>query len=182
MVALIIGGSGSGKSEYAENRIVQQGKEDGSNLLYIATMQPFGEETLRKIQRHQSMRQNKGFLTMERYVGLEQVTLPENTSVLLECMSNLVANEMFSASGAKEHTEEAILEGIEKLMGQAKNLFIVTNNVFEDGGNYDPTTGEYLKVLGNINRRISRQSDQVIEVVHGIPVMVSEKQVEIKSK
>ncbi len=175
MIVLIIGGSGSGKSEYAENRVVQQSREDGSTLLYIATMQPFGKETLQKIQRHQSMRQNKGFLTLEHYVGLEQVALPENTSVLLECMSNLVANEMFSDTGAKEHTEEAILRGIEKLMEQAKNLFIVTNNVFEDGGHYEPTMKEYLRVLGNINRRISRQSDQVIEVIHGIPVIVQGK-------
>jgi adenosylcobinamide kinase/adenosylcobinamide-phosphate guanylyltransferase len=175
MVALIIGGSGSGKSEYAENKIVQQSKLAGSDLLYIATMQPFGEETGQRILRHQNMRKDKGFMTLEQYVTLEQVSFPQNTSVLLECMSNLVANEMFSDAGAKEHAEEAILRGVEKLRRNARNLVIVTNNVFEDGGHYDETTKEYLRVLGNINRTISSYADQVIEVVHGIPVIISEK-------
>ena len=179
MIAIIIGGSGSGKSEYAENKIVEQSKQDGTDLLYIATMQPFGEETRQRIGRHQNMRKDKGFMTMEQYIAMDQLTLPQNTSVLLECMSNLVANEMFSDAGAKEHSEEAILKGMEKLRREAKNLVIVTNNVFEDGGHYDLTMKEYLRVLGNINRSISSYADQVIEVVHGIPVIISDKNSEV---
>jgi adenosylcobinamide kinase / adenosylcobinamide-phosphate guanylyltransferase len=175
MIAVIIGGSGSGKSEYAENKIAQQSKRDGTDLLYIATMQPFGEETKQRIWRHRDMRKEKGFITLEQYVALDQLTVQPNSSVLLECMSNLVANEMFSDAGAKEHTKEAILKGVEKLSRDAKNLVIVTNNVFEDGGHYDLTTKEYLRILGSINRSISSYADQVIEVVHGIPVILSEK-------
>ncbi len=179
MIAVIIGGSGSGKSEYAENKIALQSKRDGTDLLYIATMQPFGEETKQRIWRHQNMRKDKGFMTLEQYVALDQLTLPQNTSVLLECMSNLVANEMFSDAGAKEHAKETILKGVEKLCREARNLVIVTNNVFEDGGDYDLTTKEYLRVLGSINRFISSYADQVIEVVHGIPVIISEKNREV---
>lgn len=179
MIGVIIGGSGSGKSEYAENKIVELSKQDGTDLLYVATMQPFGEETRQRIGRHQKMRKDKGFMTLERYVALEQLTIPQNTSVLLECMSNLAANEMFSEDGAKEHTEEAILRGMEKLGREAKNLVIVTNNVFEDGDSYDSATKEYLRVLGRINCCISSYADQVIEVVHGIPLLLSDKRDEV---
>ena len=41
MITLIIGGSGSGKSEYAENMITSRSK---GRCIYIATMKPWDEE------------------------------------------------------------------------------------------------------------------------------------------
>ena len=61
MVILVIGGSGSGKSEYAEGRCVQLNTKE---KLYIATMEPFGEESLARIARHRRLRQGKGFDTL----------------------------------------------------------------------------------------------------------------------
>jgi adenosylcobinamide kinase/adenosylcobinamide-phosphate guanylyltransferase len=172
MVTIIIGGSGSGKSEYAEDLIVRYGKECKGGLIYIATMQPYDKETELRIQKHQMMRQNKNFSTLECYTGLDQVKLAGHSAVLLECMSNLVANEMFSDKGAKEITREAVLQGVEKLIRQADHLVVVTNNVFEAGSDYDSGTLEYLSVLGEINNRLCSQADQVIEVIHGIPVFI----------
>ena len=173
MVTIIIGGSGSGKSEYAENLIVQYGEECGSSLIYIATMQPYDKETEMRIQKHQLMRQIKNFSTLECYTGLDMVKLEDHPLILLECMSNLVANEMFSDKGAKENTIKAVLQGVENLMHQADHLVVVTNNVFGAGSNYDATTLEYLSILGEINRRICSLADQVIEVVHGIPIFIT---------
>ena len=172
MVTIIIGGSGSGKSEYAENLIVEYAKECEGSLIYIATMPPFDKETEVKIHKHQCMRQNKNFSTLECYTELDKVKLESHTLVLLECMSNLVANEMFSDSGAKDNTVNAVLQGIDNLIQQAEHLVIVTNNVFEDGSEYDATTLDYLHKLGEINRRISNLADQVIEVVHCIPIYI----------
>ena len=62
MMVLVTGGSGSGKSAYAENRVMQFG--DGSRI-YIATMFPFDEESHRRIARHRKMREGKGFTTKE---------------------------------------------------------------------------------------------------------------------
>ena len=118
------------------------------------------------------MRQEKNFTTLEYYTGLADISLPENAFVLLECMSNLVANEMFSEQGAKENTLEEVLKGVETLSQQATELVIVTNNVFEDGHNYDKSTMEYLRILGKINISISSQADRIIEVVHGIPLVL----------
>ena len=51
MIHLVTGGSGSGKSEYAENWLTGRNKKDGT-YIYIATMQPYTEETMKKIERH----------------------------------------------------------------------------------------------------------------------------------
>ncbi len=174
MVAVIIGGSGSGKSEYAESMAV--GYEE-TQLVYIATMMPFDKESIKRVERHQKMRQEKHFTTKECYTDLENVIISPKTTVLLECMSNLVANEMFSDTGiyASAFNDKnplvSVKLGIESLISQADNLIIVSNNVFEDGNQYDSETMEYLKILGEINQWISSIADQVIEVVHGIPII-----------
>ena len=61
MLRLIIGGSASGKSEYAERLVCPlPGKR-----IYVATMEPFGEEGRERIARHRKLREGKGFVTAE---------------------------------------------------------------------------------------------------------------------
>jgi adenosylcobinamide kinase/adenosylcobinamide-phosphate guanylyltransferase len=169
MIEVLIGGCGSGKSEFAENVAVQLNRGE---LVYIATMQPFDEESKVRVNRHRSMRQCKNFKTIESYTGLSSVKLAKNTTALLECMSNLVANEMFSEDGAKENTLVAIKQGIHQLIEQSEHLLIVTNNIFEDGYQYDEETMRYMKQLGEINTWLCQTADRVVEVVHGIPIEV----------
>ena len=46
------------------------------------------------------MRRQKQFSTLECYTGLKTADIPEDSVVLLECMSNLTANEMYQEGGA----------------------------------------------------------------------------------
>lgn len=167
MITLVTGGSGSGKSAYAEDVLTGFG---GKNRIYIATMYPFDEESRKRVKRHRDMRAGKGFSTLECYTGLKQVTVPGDACVLLECMSNLVANEMFREDGAKEHTVEEVLEGVFSLGREARELVIVTNEIFSDGIEYDAETMRYQRYLGEINRRIASAAREVTEVVYGIPL------------
>ena len=171
MLTVVIGGSGSGKSEFAENMAVRM---NSGQLVYIATMEPFGEEGRKRIERHRLMRQEKKFLTIECYRELDKVTLDRGATVLLECMSNLVANEMFGSGQANEEVPGDIMRGIENLLKQSSHLIIVTNNIFDDGIVYDPETMEYMRVLGYINQQICAFADSVYEVVHGIPLTLKE--------
>ena len=173
MLTLIIGGSGSGKSEYAENYITSV--SENKRKYYLATMQVYDEEGCKKIERHRNLRQGKGFLTIEQPVDVEkavqQMEQGEN-AVLLECMSNLVANEMFCGEIPKQKDEvvEKIIRGIYVLQKEVTELVIVSNNVFEDGIRYDDTTMEYLAAMGRINELLAKRADDVIEVVVGIPL------------
>lgn len=169
MKTLIIGGSASGKSEYAEALL--NGVED---KIYIATMQPFGDAAKRQIERHRSMRAKKGFETLERFTALRTLTedeLPQGCSVLLECLGNLAANELFSPEGAGDAAKAQILAGIELLERRCRNLVVVTNDVFADVRPYDQSTEGYLSLLGFCNAALAARFDEVIEVVCGIPIM-----------
>lgn len=177
MLELVTGGSGSGKSAYAESRICEWNRQDPKPLFYIATMFPYGEETEKKIERHRILRKGKGFETLEWYTGLKQ-HLEEGSlkgaDVLLECMSNLVANEMYMESGAGCYADQAILEGIRELNQQCSNLVIVTNEVFSESVPDSPEMKEYKRILGKINREIATMADQVTEVIYGIAKQTGE--------
>ncbi len=168
MLHLIIGGAGSGKSAYAEKIIVESGAYPH---YYVATMQPFGKEALSRIERHRKLRAGKGFETLERQISLSKLELPEDgCAVLLECVGNLLANEMYDPAGSKEACIGEIVLGVKRLAEQAKCVAVVTNDVFSDGNTYDAETMRYIAYLGEVNRRLAELADRVTEVVCGIPL------------
>ncbi|WP_124066721.1 bifunctional adenosylcobinamide kinase/adenosylcobinamide-phosphate guanylyltransferase [Clostridium sp. E02] len=183
MIALVTGGSGSGKSEYAENLISRLGV---GKRIYIATMKPWDEECRKRILRHQVMRQEKQFETIECYSKLNKLTLPQESkvsAVLLECMSNLVSNELFGFEEevflpSNEFVEKQIMEGIKNLSLQTNHLVIVTNEVFSDGDYYSAQTNHYRMVLGQINQKIADMANLVVEVVAGIPIVLKNEFIE----
>ena len=190
MITLVTGGSGSGKSAYAESLLSSC---EGIRY-YIATMQIYDAEGEKKVERHRKLRAGKRFLTIESPMNVGKIEFAcageaeqaqyrqeaerkvqggsEKKSALLECMSNLTANEMFTKDGMKSEEEvvEKIVSEIQTLSQKLDNLVIVTNNVFEDGVIYDAGTMEYLRALGRINTALARLADRVAEVVVGIPV------------
>ncbi len=187
MLVLILGGSASGKSEYAEKRVMELTKNGGKRL-YLATMQPYGQDAEFRIKRHQKLRMNKGFETVERYRDLAGLCIKEDgnagqskgfesdRTILLECMSNLVANEMFDGDVIDiESVKTRILTGIDVLMGMCEHLVIVSIDVFGDGKTYDEMTMAYVECLGTLNQELAMRADEVVEVVYGLPMHLKDK-------
>ncbi len=192
MLTLITGGSGSGKSAYAEEYITSISPEDFR--YYIATMKVYDEEGQKKVGKHRQMRCNKNFVTIEQPSTIEEalkkIAVFESDNkydnelekkqakkdALLECISNLVANEMFVEDSVKDSREVVIkiISGIKKLNNGVKNLVIVSNNVFEDGITYDDTTMNYIETMGKVNEELAVIADKVIEVVVGIPIIIKD--------
>ena len=201
MLHIVYGGSASGKSSYAESLAMSLQGE--GRLLYIATMYPYkwntteiDPETMQRIERHRAMRADKGFDTVECYRHVEHIVAKRQDVLLLECMSNLLANEMYleqdSDDGGLAETmsevekagvgmsetlspvSKKIVQALVNLSTRVQDVVIVTNDVFSDGGSltYDESTREYVKNLAEINCALAREAATVTEVVCGIPVIV----------
>ena len=201
MLHIVYGGSASGKSSYAESFAMSLQGE--GRLLYIATMYPYkwntteiDPETMQRIERHRAMRADKGFDTVECYRHVEHIVAKRQDVLLLECMSNLLANEMYleqdSDDGGLAETmsevekagvgmsvtlspvSKKIVQALVDLSTRVQDVVIVTNDVFSDGGNltYDESTREYVKNLAEINCALAREAATVTEIVCGIPVIV----------
>ncbi len=188
MLHIVYGGSASGKSSYAESFAMSLQGE--GRLLYIATMYPYkwntteiDPETMQRIERHRAMRADKGFDTVECYRHVEHIVAKRQDVLLLECMSNLLANEMYLEPDSNAGSDMAetmslvsnkIVQALVNLSTRVQDVVIVTNDVFSDGGSltYDESTREYVKNLAEINCALARVAETVTEVVCGIPVIV----------
>lgn len=173
MLIVVTGGSGSGKSEYAERLAVSL----GDRRVYAATMMVYDDEGRQRVERHRRMRESRKFGTVECPVDVETIAadagLLDGAVVLLECMSNLAANEMFLPDGGSRTEDETvckILKGIHAILDRCSHLIVVTNEVFSDGNTYDPGSEAYIRALGRVNQELAAMADRVTEVVCGIPV------------
>ena len=168
MMILITGGSGCGKSFFAEQLCM---KLSGPRY-YLAAMQPYGEEGEARIRRHRAMRDGKGFETVERYTDYASLKLRARGTALLECVVNLTANEMFGSDGSVTDPVERVLNGISAVSDQCGTLIVITNDVGSDGVRYEASTEAYIQALGQINAALAEQADTVIEMVAGIPLFL----------
>lgn len=168
MITLLTGGSKCGKSSIAEGLL----NGSSGEKYYIAAMEPYGEEAQRAIARHREMRSGKGFHTIERARNLDTLKLPEtggHCCALLECLTTLCANEMFTQTGVTDPTEK-IISGLKNLSGQVSKLVIVTNEVASDGVDYPSETMDYIRIMTRLNAAVAELSDTVIECICGIPL------------
>ena len=166
MLILLTGGSGCGKSFYAE----QLCAAFSPPRWYIAAMRPYGEESEIKIARHRAMRRERGFETLERYTDLAGLRLPERGTALLECLCNLTANEMYIQPEKPVDPVERVVAGVENLRRQTDTLIVITNDVGSDNEAYSEETRAYIRYLGQINVRVAAMADRVYELVAGIPL------------
>lgn len=184
MITLVIGGSGSGKSAYAESLL-----EGVPQKYYLATMLVENEESKKKVERHQMLREGKGYVTIEQPRRLDlaadkirqyrkwcETEGDKPAGALLECVSNLTANEMFQPEGMRmpRAVADDIISGISAVSAAVEMFVIVSNNVFEDGIEYDAGTRDYIKAMGMINETLAQMADRIVEVVAGIPVVWKE--------
>ncbi len=180
MVVLVYGGAASGKSEYAETVSLELAKSStDARLYYLATMIAYGKEGEYRVKRHRKLREGKGFCTIEQPIDIENVVaqMGVQSVVLLEDLSNLVANELYVTdedgnyiTRAVEEVVEKISSGIEELAKQCESLVIVSTNIFEDGCDYDESTRAFILALGELHQKISSYANRLVEVVAGIPL------------
>ena len=164
MIALITGGSGCGKSTFAESLIAAL---DAPRRVYIATMQVYDEESAARVRRHRAQRARYGFETVERPMGLSGEDIPCGAAVLIEDLPNLLANEMFSGGDP-----DRVVPSLRAAARRAGHLIMVTNDVFSDGVRYPDSTDGYLRRLAEISAAAADMADTVAEVVYSIPVFV----------
>ncbi len=176
MITVVMGKPDSGKSKMAEDMAVAF----GGRRYYVATMAVMDDEGRRRVERHRAQRAGKGFETLEILVNItsafDMIDRPEDSTVLLECMANLVGNEMHSRtaladlcredeSGADDFSQR-MSEQIAKL-GQGVRELIVVTSEYEPDVSDDDDTALYKKVLSAVNSRLCDIADKVYDSKKG---------------
>ena len=196
MIVLVLGRPDSGKSKMAEDIVMRlaegldpdaarSGASDhagavspaassGMDKLYIATMIPFGEEGIRRIEKHRKMRAGKGFLTVEKYTEVDsligEIRDLGDKCCLLECMSNLVGNEMHdprNLSLPDEDLEKLITEEVLALGKSCGHLVVVANCFLTEDESYDDETRRYVRIADHVNEILKECADETCELAEG---------------
>lgn len=135
--------------------------------IYLATMIPYGEDGAARVKRHRKMREGKGFTTIEVPFdisdAIEQIDEPGDSTVLLECLSNLVANELFERHMLPEEITARLKDDVTGLAAKVRNLIIVSNH-FEITPDFDEETATYAKTLDKLNDSLTGLCDKVIRI------------------
>lgn len=165
MSTFISGGCKNGKSFYAQRR-AQAG---GRPLYYIATMIPRDSEDEARIARHRRERAGWGFETLE--CGSDILSCLDRAdprgSFLLDSVTALLSNEMFTEAGMNEGAPEKIARELAEFVCRAPKIVIVSDYIYSDAQIYDDWTEAYRRGLAHIDRSLAAACDDVYEVVHG---------------
>ncbi|MDR1560659.1 MAG: bifunctional adenosylcobinamide kinase/adenosylcobinamide-phosphate guanylyltransferase [Clostridiales bacterium] len=167
MKIILTGGAANGKSFHAEYLASKYPEP----RYYLAAMRPYDGEDFQRIARHRELRSGKGFETIERYTDIGGVRLDPSGTVLIECLCNLLANEMFDDTGKIDpNAWERVLRGVLDLSNRCAHIIVVTNDVGSDGVIYEEGVEKYVSLLGRLNAAITAEFDEAFEMVAGIPV------------
>ena len=169
MIIAVIGKEKSGKSSLAE--AIALDVASGKKKVYLATMQIIDDASKDRVKRHRRMREGKGFITVEQLydIGncLDFMNDLEDTTVLLECVSNLVGNEMYRQDrefSSDEVLAQYIIGEIVDLSGKVSNLICVCNEFSEDENIYDEATNRFIGINNYVNQLLRKEVDIIHEV------------------
>ncbi len=168
---LVTGGVRSGKSKYAEQRVVSL----GPRRLYLATAEARDEEMALRIAQHQQRRGGQ-WSTVEEPVEIGSVLLSHRgrlDAALVDCLtlwlSNLVHQRDWSFA------EEKVRELLEILPRLDFHVVLVTNEV---GWGIVPDNAlarAFRDFAGSVNQRVGAAANEVVLMVAGLPMIVKEE-------
>ena len=152
---MISGANGSGKSRYAERIVARTTGE----RYYIATMRPCSEENLQRIEKHREQRKDLQFTTLECPYQAGAAAVERDGVVLLEDVSNLLANAMFERGG----DEASVYADIEALCSRCRLLVAVTITGLRG------ETAAYIRALNGLNQRLYDRAAAAVAMKDGAP-------------
>ena len=162
-IKLILGENSSGKSLYAESIAAQFSPAP----VYIATMVPYTEENHRRIEKHIKQREDKNFTVFEIPFDVSNAPVTADDVVLLEDVSNLLANGIFTKN---KNADDAFNEVI-YLAEKCKTL-IAVNISGLSAENYDGETAQYIDGINFLNTKLAEFAAEVVKMENSVPVKI----------
>lgn len=169
---LVIGGSRSGKSEFAEKYVLRH----GAKCAYIATAEILDEEMANRVTRHKARRPQTRWVNFEAPYEAEKV-IPEAACsadcILFDCLTLYMSNLLYGANAPTAFDErvEYVKNAISKLLEAAravnKTIVFVSNDVGSGIVPDNAMAREYRDIAGWVNQQVGNAADNVYYVLAG---------------
>ena len=170
MTYFISGGAKCGKSSFAQDLTLALSK--GGKHYYVATLVPSGAEDDERIRRHLADRDGMGFETVECFRNiLDCLQMADsNGAFLVDSVTSLIQNSLFPVEKNYEMDIDCANRCAEELIQFAKSVrhaVFVSDYIYSDAERYSESTEIYRKCLADIDRRLAKVCDTVIEASAG---------------
>ena len=174
MTYFISGGAKNGKSTLAQDLTIALAK--GGKHYYVATMISTGSEDDDRIRRHIADREGMGFETVECFRNIMEClkTADKNGVFLVDSVTALIQNSLFPMEKNYEMDLEAASRCADELVEFAhtvRHAVFVSDYIYSDAEAFSESTEAYRKCLADIDRRLAKVCDTVIEVSAGQPII-----------
>lgn len=168
MIIFLVGGSKSKKSYYGE-KVAEKLYNNKGKLYYLATMKPYDDEDVKRIDAHIKAREGHGYITIEKEKDILETLngLKQEDTMLLDSITSLITNEMFLGNEINTKVSNKIYNEILEMSKKISNLIIVSDFISTDGIKYDEYTEIFRREIGKVNCMLAELSDVVIESSFG---------------
>lgn len=165
MIELVLGGARSGKSRFAEARVVAQGLEKH----YVATAQALDDEMQARIRHHQAGRGDAWVLHEEPIALATTIEQHAKNSrvILVDCLTLWITNCLLHRDAGLWLAErERFLHSLTEAQG---NIVMVSNEVSWGIVPMDALSRRFVDETGRLHQDIAAIADRVTLVVAGLP-------------
>lgn len=175
-IVLVVGGSRSGKSDYAQ----ALAEAVAGERYYLATCPPppgDDPEMTARVQAHRLSRQGQGWQTREETLALPRLLgeLPGPATVLIDCLSLWISNLLLAdKAGALDEARMTALaqELLAACRARPGQVIMVSSEVGCGLVPEHPVARRFRDLVGRCNQVVAAGADQVVQVVCGIPLVI----------
>jgi adenosylcobinamide kinase/adenosylcobinamide-phosphate guanylyltransferase len=166
MMTMITGGARSGKSRYAAARALALSDKP----VHIATARIWDDEFRERIDRHRSER-TAAWENLEEETRVSRLPL-DNRVCVIDCVTLWLANFFADNGGDVGQSLDTFKEEVRGLRAIKADWFIVTNEIGMGVHADSPAGRKFTDLQGWANQYLAEQSDAVVFMVSGIPLIV----------
>ena len=172
---LILGGARSGKSSFAEKRVIEQANTSKRKLHYIATAISFDPEMEARIKHHQQ-RRDEQWNEHEAPLELAKMLrdLNESDVALVDCLTLWLNNVIYELGeqATNEQVELWIQELVEAVEASPANITMVSNEVGLGVVPMGQVSRLFVDNAGRMNQALAKVANQVTFIAAGLPMVL----------
>lgn len=162
---LILGGTRSGKSAYAESLASKSGRPK----IYLATAEAADKEMAKRIAQHKARRRSWQTIEEPHHIA-EVIANPghKDAVILVDCLTLWLANLMHHELGIKMQTHNLL----DALKHTRAEVLLVSNEVGQGIVPTNKLARQFRDEAGLLHQRIAQIADKVIFMTAGIPTTI----------
>ena len=170
MIILISGGTSNGKGHEAIKITKYLADKKHLPLYYICTLTATNTKDNTEIENTVNDYKEMGYNVIEQKIDIAALSdeYDHNSVFLLDSLTALLANEMFTEEQIFKHAENRVIEDLKTFISSGvSDLVLISDFIYSNSIKFDEHTDNFCRALGKIDFEIAKIADVVIEVCFG---------------